>query len=282
VDLHTIDLACRLPGERGRPVSTWDCTELARQLVAEGEVAAISPSTVRRFLTANRLRPWRTHYWLHPRVPRDAAFRARVQTLADLYTRPLGPEERVICFDELTALAPRPRRAPTRPARPGRPVQVEHEYRRCGALNVLAAIDTRDGSVSAFVCRRKRAVEVCRLLDLIDGQLGPAVTGIHLVCDNVSTHTGKVVTAWVAAHPRFTLHYPPPHCSWMNQVEQWLSILARKRLRMPNFADLDALADAILAFIADWNVRCHPFRWTTASFEKILAKVDAAIAAEAA
>jgi hypothetical protein len=82
--LHTGDLACRLPEPAGRPVSQWDCTELARQLVADGVVAAISSATVRRILARQGLRPWRSHLWLHPRRPRAAAFLAQVQEVADL------------------------------------------------------------------------------------------------------------------------------------------------------------------------------------------------------
>jgi hypothetical protein len=60
-------------------------------------------------------------------------------------------------------------------------------------------------------------------------------------------------------------------------VEQWLSILQRKRLTAPNFADLDALEERVLAFIAEWNEHAHPFAWTAKSFDKVLAKVDAAL-----
>lgn len=278
VELHTIDLACTRPDEAGRPVSQWDSTELARQVVADGIVEAISPSTVQRMLARHRLKPWRHHSWLHRRRPCDAAFLAQVRDIADLYTRPLAPTETVICFDELTALAPRPRLTPTRPARAGQPVQVEHEYHRTGALNVLAAFSVRDGSVSAYLCRRKRHVEVLRLLALLDEQLEPTITTVHLICDNVSTHRSAPVRAWLADHPRFQIHYTPVHSSWMNQVEQWFSILRRKRLRILDFANLAGLADAITTFIADWNAQAHPFRWTTASFEKIFATLEADLA----
>jgi hypothetical protein len=64
----------------------------------------------------------------------------------------------------------------------------------------------------------------------------------------------------------------------MNQVEQWFSILQRKRLSAPNFADLDALEERVLAFIDEWNAHAHPFNWTVKSFDKIIAKIDAAVA----
>ena len=73
------------------------------------------------------------------------------------------------------------------------------------------------------------------------------------------------------------MHFTPVHCSWMNQVEQWFSILQRKRLTAPNFADLAALEERILAFIAEWNESAHPFAWTAKSFDKVLAKIDGAL-----
>ena len=103
-----------------------------------------------------------------------------------------------------------------------------------------------------------------------------------MVCDNVSIHKGKLLKAWLAKHPRFEFHYTPVHCSWMNQVEQWFSILRRKRLSAPNFQDLDELADKIAAFIAEWNEIAHPFNWSATSFDKVLAKIDAEVSLDLA
>jgi hypothetical protein len=281
VVLHLVRRACELPERAGRSLSQWDCAELARQLARDEVVASISPQTVQRVLLADRLKPWRSHVWLHPRTPRDAAFAAQVRTVADLLTRRLGVHEVALSLDEMTSLQPRPRRVATRPAQPGRPVQVEHEYRRAGACHLFAAFDTRSGRVYGVTARRKRQVEYLSLLEHLDRSIPASVTTIHLLADNVSVHHGKLVRRWLAAHPRFVAHFTPVHCSWMNPVEQWFGILRRKRLRSPNFADLAALQRAILQFIAEWNETAHPFRWTAHSFDKILAKVDAAIAAEA-
>ena len=271
--------ACELPEQAGRSLSQWDCAELAGQLVIDEVVAAISPQTVQRILAANRLKPWRSHVWLHPRTPRDATFAAQVGAVADLLTRLLDEHELVLSLDEMTSLQPRPRRAPTRPAQPGRPVQVEHEYRRAGATQLFAAFDTRSGRVYGVTTRRKRQVEYLTLLEHLDHAIPTSITTMHLLADNVSVHHGTLVQQWLAAHPRFVAHFTPVHCSWMNPIEQWFGILRRKRLRSPNFADLPALQQAIHQFIAEWNQVAHPFRWTAASFEKILANVDAALAA---
>ena len=281
VALHLIHRACELPEQAGRSLSQWDCIELARQLVIDEVVAAISPQTVQRILAANRLKPWRSHVWLHPRTPRDAAFADHVRAVADLLTRPLSAHEVVLSLDEMTSLQPRPRRVATRPAQPGRPLQVEHEYARAGSTHLFAAFDTRSGRVYGVTVRRKRQIEYLTLLEHLDRSIPVSVTKIHLLADNVSVHHGKLVQQWLATHPRFVAHFTPVHCSWMNPVEQWFGILRRKRLRSPNFPDLTALQRAILQFIAAWNEIAHPFRWTAASFEKILAKIDAAIAADA-
>jgi transposase len=281
VALHLVRRACELPEQAGRSLSQWDCAELARQLVHEAVVDAISPQTVQRMLAANRLKPWRQHVWLHPHTPRDATFAAHVRAVADLLTRLLDDHEVVLSLDEMTSLQPRPRRVPTRPAQPGRPMQVEHEYTRAGATHLFAAFDTRSGQVYGVTTRRKRQIEYLALLEHVDLAIPTSVTTIHLLADNVSVHHGKLVRQWLAAHPRFVAHFTPVHCSWMNPVEQWFGILRRKRLRSPNFPDQAALQHAIHQFIAEWNEIAHPFRWTAHSFQKILANVDAALAAQA-
>jgi len=282
VALHLVKLACELPDTQGRSLSLWTCAELARTLRQDGLVGSISPQTVQRILESRQLKPWRVHYWLSPKTPRDEAFRLQVLEVRELYTRPLKPYERVLSVDEKTSLQPRTRTSVTRPPQPGLvPARLEHEYTRKGALNLLAALDTRTGEVTGILRRRKRQVEFIELLEQIDHSTPAGITVIHILCDNVSVHHGKKVRAWLDEHPRFRMHFTPVHCSWMNQVEQWFSILQRKRLVAPNFADLADLEAKIMAFIAQWNQAAHPFNWTSASFDKVLAKVDAALKAAA-
>jgi transposase len=264
-------MACERPDKLGRSLSQWDCLELARQLEREGLVEHISPETVRRILAHHELRPWRHHLWLSPHTPRDAAFCVRVAEVVALYTRLLRADELVLCMDEKTSLQPRPRCHATRPAKPGRPNLVEHEYRRAGALNLLAAFDTRTGQVYGQCYGRKRQREVIAFLEYLAAQLPAQIKTIHLVCDNARAHTGKQVQAWLQEHPRFVLHFTPVHCSWLNQIEQWFSILQRKRLRVADFASTADLQAKLEQFIAEWNAQAHPFNWTTKSVTKVMA-----------
>jgi transposase len=51
---------------------------------------------------------------------------------------------------------------------------------------------------------------------------------IILIVDNYSSHTAKLVAAWLDEHPRLQLHYLPKYCSHLNPVENiWLRLKAR-------------------------------------------------------
>src|SRR6516162_6649229 len=274
VAIHVVKIACERPDDVGRSLSHWDCAELARELVSDRVVDSISPQTVQRILSSHKLKPWRKHLWLSSDVPRDAEFCKRVKNICTLYTRKLASHEMVLCVDEKTSLQPRTRQSPTLPARPEMPVGVEHEYERKGALNLFAAFDTRTGKVYAHTAERKRQKEFIEFLTKLDREIPKCFTKIHLVMDNLRMHTGKQVQVWLEQHPRFKFHHPPVHCSWMNQVEQWFSILQRKRLAFPDFADKAHLAERLHSFVAEWNEHAHPFNWTKKSVAKIMAKCE--------
>jgi transposase len=282
VATHLVKLACEQPDKLGRSLSQWDCLELARQLMESGVVESISPDTVRRILHHHKVKPWLKHFWLTPKAPRDAAFCAQVREICDLYTRPLEAHEVVLCVDEKTSLQPRSRLEATRPAKPDSPVLVEHEYKRQGALNLIAAFDTRTGKVYGQCHERKRQVEFIQLLEHLDRTIPAHVTLIHVVLDNLRVHKGKKVQAWLAEHPRFQFQFTPVHCSWMNQVEQWFGILQRKRFSIADFASKTDLKDKVLQFIEQWNRYARPFKWTRRSFDKVLAKAEQRVLAEAA
>ena len=275
VAAHITKLACERPDLVGRSLSQWDCTELAYQVVADGLVDSISAQTIRRILDASKLKPWRHHMWLTPKHPRDSEFYRRVSDVIDWYTRPLAANEIVLCVDEKTSLQPRPRVHPTKPAQPGNhPALVEHEYARAGALQLFAAFDTRTGVVYGQCYERKRQAEFIAFLAHVEKQVGPAVELIHIVCDNLPMHSGKQVQAWLKEHPRFRFHFTPVHCSWMNQVEQWFSILQRKRFRIADFASKADLRAKLEQFICEWNQHAHPFNWSTKSVAKVMADAE--------
>ena len=112
----------------------------------------------------------------------------------------------VLCVDEMTSLQPRPRRSPTLAAKQNQPTRVEHEYGRCGALNLFAAFDTRSGKVYGQTAGRKRQAEFIAFLEYLDKEIPTSVKTVRIVLDNLRMHKGKQVQAWLAKHPRFVFH----------------------------------------------------------------------------
>lgn len=273
VAMELVRIACEMPEKLGRSLCLWDCTELAVILQVRGVVESISPQTVQRILDSNNLKPWRFHPWLRPKT-RDQEFIDRTRDICQLYTEPLPDDEIVLCIDEKTSLQPRTRLAATKPAQPGKPVLVEHEYKRKGALNLFAAFNICNGQIIGDTYSRKRQLEFIDFLQQIEAATDSHITTIHIVCDNLKVHSGKQVIAWLKDHPRFCFHFTPVHCSWMNQVEQWFSILQRKRFTITNFESIQNLAERIAQFIVQWNEKAKLFKWTKQSFDKVLQKAE--------
>ncbi len=92
--------------------------------------------------------------------------------------------------------------------------------------------------------------------------LGFDPTAPHLQPDGLASHVAKATKAWLAVHPRFHVHHTLPHASWLNQVELFFSILARRLLKRGEFASREDLVAKLIAFIADYDTTAGPFKWT--------------------
>jgi transposase len=276
VAIHVGRLAGERPDALGRSLSPWECTALAHQLIAAGMVEAISAATVRRLLACPHLKPWRPHGWLSPKRPRDAVFDATLSALIDLYPRPRPDDEIVLSVDETTSRPPRPRLSPTRPAPPGNlPTRQEHAYKRSGALNWFAAVETRSGTVDGQCSPRQRQQECIAFLAPWDAAIDQPIKTIHLVCDHVSTHHGKEVRQWLEKPPRVVVHFTPVHCSWMNPVEPWFSSFQRQRLRIADVESKEHLQAKIAPCMCEGHQHAPPFNWSLKSVAKVMAKVPA-------
>jgi transposase len=259
-------LACTLPAETGIPLSRWSSTELAVEAITRGIVASISASTVRRWLARAAIKPWQHRSWI---FPRDPDFETKAARVLDLYARtfhgaPLGPHDYVISADEKSQLQALRRRHPGRPAGPGHTRQVEFEYRRGGTLAYLAAYDVHHARVIGAIAPRTGIDPFTDLVaKVMTSEPYASARRVFWIVDNGSSHAGqasidRMSTAW----PTATLVHLPIHASWLNQVEIYFSVLQRKAISPVDFADLDALADRILAFQDRYNHSATPFDWT--------------------
>ena len=144
---------------------------------------------------------------------------------------------------------------------PGVPARASHDYKRAGTSNLYAALDLTTGKVIGSLHARHRAIEFRKFLATIDRQV-PAGLDVHVVLDNVSTHKTPAIHRWLAAHPRFHLHFTPTSSSWLNLVERWFSELTTKNLQRATHRSVRELNTGIRTWIATWNDNPRPYVWT--------------------
>ena len=128
------------------------------------------------------------------------------------------------------------------------------------------------GTVIGACQKRHRSQEFRAFLDQVEAAVPPDLD-VHLVLDNAATHKTKIIHDWLVKRPRWHLHFTPTSASWLNLVEGWFALLARRQLQRGVFTGTAELEAAIHAYIAQTNAEPKPFVWT-ASTASIMAKID--------
>ncbi len=165
--------------------------------------------------------------------------------------------------DAKPSIQARGRCRPTAPAGPGKPVRVEHEYVRHGALALLAALDVHTGKVFAAT---PATTGITLFMDLM-GQVMSLpeykdAPRVFVIVDNGSDHRGQAaVDRLRRAHPNAIMIHTPVHASWLNQVEIFFSVIQKKVVSPNDFASLDQVSATLLAFVDRYNQTARPFNW---------------------
>ncbi len=146
-----------------------------------------------------------------------------------------------------------------------------HDYVRHGTTNLFAALNVTTGQVLGE-CRPSR--DGVNFLAFLKKAVAPhRGKQVHVVLDNLSTHTTPDVLTWLEAHPRVHFHFTPVGSSWMNQIQTWFGIITRQSIRRGTFSSVQVLIRQIRDYITHWNTNPTPFAWT-ATADEILAKVQ--------
>lgn len=232
-----------------RNATHWSRTSMA-------ERSGLSKSTVGRIWRDFGLKPHRADTF---KLSSDPLFVDKVIDVVGLYHNP--PERAVVlCTDEKSQVQALDRSQPVLPMMPGMPERRSHDYVRHGITSLFAAFNIADGTVIGELHRRHRAAEFKKFLTTIDKTV-PAELDIYLICDNYATHKTPAITAWLARHPRFHMHFTPTGSSWINQVERWFGFLTDQLIRRGAHKSVAALEKDIREWIKVWNRNPKPFVW---------------------
>jgi transposase len=226
----------------------------------------------------------------------DPQSEAKIADINALYQTAQARSERgeaTVSTDEMTGVQALSPKHPDLPMQPGRVLRREFEYIRHGTLSFIVNFHVADGQVGQVSAgpTRNEADFLAHIQRTVNA--APHIVQWHFIVDNLNTHQSESLVRYVAEESdlaldlgvkgqsgilasmdsraaflsdlthRLVFHYTPKHASWMNQIEIWFSILARKLLKRGAFLSVADLKAKVLAFVEYFNrTMAKPFRWT--------------------
>jgi transposase len=223
----------------------------------------LAPSTIHQIWTEHHLKPHRITTF---KFTTDPKAEEKILDVVGLYLNP--PRNAVVlCLDEKTQIQALNRTQPILPLRPDLPARMTHDYKRNGVTSLFAALDIATGEVIGECRPRHTGRDFLAFLNRVVTAFPDE--DLHVVLDNVSTHSTPEVREWLERHPNVNFHFTPTGASWMNMVEAWFSILTRKSIRRASFDTVRELVRHIKSYIRRWNQDSVPFVWTKSADEII-------------
>ena len=256
--------ACELVSQTEQPLSRQSTADITRRvnLILPRPMSA---TTIWRLLDCDAIQPWRYRYWI---FPRDVHFGPKAATILDLYAgfwqgQPLGANDFVLSSDEKTSSQARLRCHQSLAPEAGKPLRLEPEYDRGGAVQYLAAWDVFRGVVFGRCEAKTGMASFRRLVDQVMQQEPYRhADRVFWIVDNGSSHRGqRAIDRLAAQYPNAIMVHTPVHASWLNQVEIYFAIIQRKVLTPNDFESLVDVKERLESFAQLHNAHPKPFNW---------------------
>jgi hypothetical protein len=196
----------------------------------------------------------------------DDEYIEKMEDVLAVYEKPLAVNEPVVCVDEKSVTLHKDVREPL-PMKPGSVAKRDSEYKRCGTANVFCGVEPKAGMHFTKVTPNRSSPEFADFLKSIANRYPDAQT-IHLVMDNLSSHTRKALVGRFGQEKggflwnRFTVHYTPTHGSWLNQAEIEIGLFSRQCLGRRRIGDEESLRTEARAWNRQVNRKRVKINWT--------------------
>ena len=244
--LRICQKACQKPPAY---LSRWSISTLAKSL-------RLPRNRVERALADADLHPHRIRTF---NFSPDPQFGEKLLDVVALYMAP-AENAAVICVDEKTGIQALDRTQPMLPMKAKKPRCWSNEYVRHGTRTLLASLDVATGKVIAHVRKDRTSKTFLKFMDAVVAENKGKT--LHVVLDNLNTHTNKAARDWLEANPSVKFHFTPKHASWVNLIECFFSILTKQGLQQSVHRSGSELERFLKAYIKQYNERCGPFTWT--------------------
>lgn len=201
--------------------------------------------------------------WCIPRV--DAHFVAKMEDVLDCYERAYNPKEPVVCFDETSKQLIAETRIPI-PMKSGQVMRYDYEYERRGTRNLFLFFEPLANWRQVTVTEHRTKQDFAQPMKLLVDYLYPDADCIHLVMDNLNTHT--MASLYETFSPdearrilrKIHFHYTPKHASWLNMAEIEFSVFSRACLQK-RIPDEVTLKQHVVALAFERNSKQATVHW---------------------
>ena len=196
----------------------------------------------------------------------DDEYVANMEDVLATYERPLSHKEPVVCLDEKPIQLLKNINSTSRRARRGKPRRKDYEYERKGTANAFCVVEPKRGKHMIKITKNRKSDQFAEVMRDI-GRAYPSATKIHVVMDNLSTHTRKSLVTHLGPKRganlwnRFVVHYTPKHGSWLNQAEIEISMFSRGCLGKDRIATTATLAKRAAAWERQMNEERRKINW---------------------
>ena len=274
-----ISVACSKPKDYGYAAETWTTKALTnhiRQTAADAgfeRLTTISESGLYRILDKSNIKPFRIQYYCERR---DPDFEDKMHNVLLVYKQlSLQFDEdgnlfsfeddvtHVVSYDEKPGIqAIATTGDDLNPTEEYGTIKRDYEYKRLGAVSLLAGIDLQTGEAIPLVSDTHKAGDYINFLRKLDDKY-PKGDKIRLVLDNLKVHSCVEVKDYIATVPnRFEFVFTPKHASWLNLVEGFFSKMTKQMLRGIRVKSKDELVERIYKYFDEVNETPVVYHWT--------------------